>query len=273
MALKIGALAKATGVTIDTVRYYERIGLLSPESRTDAGYREYAPETVKRLRFVRKAQRLGFSLEEIAELLVFGSSPESTAGDILQITEQKIAEQKTEIDELTQLRDSLVHLALDCTGEGPVQECPILNHFYDESDAVLPSAKTAGTVPATASTGGITAIGPSRTPKKENIMNHDFDACTQACLDCMTACARCLDACIGDQKMADCAKLCRDCMIVCNTCAILCASGSDNCASLCKACADICDACAEECEMHDSEHCRKCAEACRKCAEECRKMA
>ena len=273
MALKIGALARSTGVKIDTVRYYERIGLLSPDSRTDAGYREYAPDAIGRLRFIRKAQRLGFSLEEISELLVFGFSPESTAGDILEITEQKIAEQQAKIEDLAQLRASLMQLALDCTGEGPVAECPILNHFYDEGDAVLPSAKTAGTIPATASARGISANRPSRTSKKDNTMKHDFDACTQACLDCMTACARCLDACIGDQKMADCAKLCRDCMIVCNACAILCASGSDNCASLCKACAEICDACAEECEKHDSEHCRTCAEACRKCAEECRKIA
>ena len=273
MALKIGALAKATGVKIDTVRYYERIGLLSPEGRTEVGYREYAPDAIQRLRFIRKAQRLGFSLEEIGELLVFGSSPESTAGDILKVTEQKIAEQQAKIEDLAQLHASLVQLALDCTGEGPVEECPILNHFYDDSDAVLPSAKNAGTIPAPASTRGISANRPSRTSKKDDIMNHDFDACTQACLDCMTACARCLDACIGNQNMVDCAKLCRDCMLVCNTCAILCASGSDNCASLCKACAEICDACAEECEKHDSDHCRKCAEACRKCAEECRKMA
>ncbi len=273
MAMKIGALAKATGVKIDTVRYYERIGLLFPEGRTDVGYREYAPDAIQRLRFIRKAQRLGFSLEEIGELLVFGSSPEATAGDILEITEQKIAEQQAKIEDLARLRASLVQLALDCTGKGPVAACPILNHFYDGSDAVLPSAKSVGAIPAAASIRGISVNRPSRTSKEDNTMNHDFEACTQACLDCMTACARCLDACIGDQKMADCAKLCRDCMVVCNACAILCASGSKNCASLCKACADICDACAEECEKHDSEHCRKCGEACRKCTEECRKKA
>ena len=164
---------------------------MSPESRTDADYREYAPDAIGRLRFIRKAQRLGFSLEEISELRVFGSSPESTAGDILEITEQKIAEQQTKIEDPAQLRASLMQLALDCTGEGPVAECPILNHFYDEGEAVLPSAKTARTIPVTASARGISANRTSPTSRKDNSMKHVFfDACTQAYLDCMTACAR-----------------------------------------------------------------------------------
>ncbi|PVA08955.1 hypothetical protein DC366_16185 [Pelagivirga sediminicola] len=124
-----------------------------------------------RLRFIRKAPRLGFSLEEIGELLVFGSSPESTAGDILEIAERKIAEQQAKIEDLAQLRASLVHLALDCTGEGPVAACPIPNHFYDEGDAVLPSAKNAGAIPAAASTRGISVNRPSRTSKEDNAIN------------------------------------------------------------------------------------------------------
>ncbi|WP_133176245.1 heavy metal-responsive transcriptional regulator [Pelagivirga sediminicola] len=180
MAFKIGALAKATGVKIDTLRYYERIGLLSPEGRTEAGYREYAHDAIQRLRFIRKAQGLGFSLSEIGKLLVFGSSPESTAGDILEITEQKIAEQQAKIEDLTQLRASLVQLALDCTGEGPVEECPILNHFYDEGDAVLPSAKSTGMIPPAASTRDIPVNRPLRTSKEDDTMIHDFDACRRA---------------------------------------------------------------------------------------------
>lgn len=143
--MKIGMLARAAGVKIDTVRYYERKGLLEPEGRTGAGYREFSSESVRRLKFIRKAQGLGFSLSEIAQLLVFGSSPESTAGDILEITERKIAEQQKAIDDLVELRETLVQLARECTGEGPVEGCPILNHFYDEEDQVFPLRKTAGT--------------------------------------------------------------------------------------------------------------------------------
>lgn len=93
------------------------------------------------------------------------------------ITERKIAEQQAKIEDLAQLRASLVQLAFDCTG-GPVEACPILNHFYDEGYAVLPSAKNAGTIPATASTRGIFANRPSRTSKKDNTMNHNLEACT-----------------------------------------------------------------------------------------------
>ncbi|WMS44404.1 heavy metal-responsive transcriptional regulator [Acuticoccus sp. MNP-M23] len=132
MPLTIGQLAKDTGVTVDTIRFYERKGLLLPDDRTVANYRTYSAESLRRLKFIRKAQALGFTLEEVAELLTFGSSPESTAGDVLHATERKIEEQRKKIEQLSRLRDVLIELAAECDGEGPTEECPIINYFFDE---------------------------------------------------------------------------------------------------------------------------------------------
>lgn len=132
LPLIIGQLAEATEVTVDTIRFYERKGLLLPDDRTPANYRTYSKESLRRLRFMRKAQALGFTLEEIAELLTFGSSTESTAGDVLSVTERKINEHRKRIDDFTRLRDALVVLAAECSGEGSTDNCPILNYFYDD---------------------------------------------------------------------------------------------------------------------------------------------
>ena len=136
MTMTIGQLANSVGVNIDTVRFYERKGLLMPDDRTAAGYRVYSRDAERRLHFIRKAKRLGFTLDEIAELLAFGTSPESTASDVKAATEAKIEEHRTRIAELTRLREVLTRLAEDCVGEGPTETCPILNHFYgDEGNA------------------------------------------------------------------------------------------------------------------------------------------
>lgn len=130
----IGKLARAGQVKIDTIRYYEQQGLLEPEGRTPSGYRVYGPETVRRLKFIKKAQHLGFTLSEIAKLLGFGTSLEASAGDVLAVTEEKIAEQKAKIDELKNLRRILHHLAEICPGEGPVSACPILDYLCPHDD-------------------------------------------------------------------------------------------------------------------------------------------
>ena len=81
--LTIGKLARASHVKIDTIRYYERQGLVSPEARTEAGYRLYNLESLRRVKFIRKAQGLGFSLTEIAQLLHFGVEQDATKADVL----------------------------------------------------------------------------------------------------------------------------------------------------------------------------------------------
>jgi len=131
--LSIGKLAKACGVNIDTVRYYERKGLLTPTDRTHAGYRVFSNETVKRLKFVRRAQTLGFTLAEIKEILTLSETPEADCADIRDYTHKKITEIKERITDLAKIIYSLEKLAKSCPGEGkPLNECSILQYYYGE---------------------------------------------------------------------------------------------------------------------------------------------
>ena len=131
--LTIGKLAKATNTSIDTIRYYERMGLLNPDARSAHDYRMYEESAINRLRFIKNAQQLGFSLTEIDKLLKFGSSKQSNAGDVLKMTEEKILAHENKIKELQKIQVVLTDLAKQCSGEGPTSECPILKSLYPES--------------------------------------------------------------------------------------------------------------------------------------------
>ncbi|HEV8646425.1 MAG TPA: heavy metal-responsive transcriptional regulator [Burkholderiales bacterium] len=124
--LTIGKLARQGGVNIQTIRYYERRGLIPKPNRSSSGYRLYDEEAVRRLGFVRKAQLLGFSLHEIDELLSLRMRPGITCADIRKRARQKIATVEEKIAELTRIRGALAKLATACRGEGPTSECPIL---------------------------------------------------------------------------------------------------------------------------------------------------
>lgn len=130
--INIGKLAYISGVSTDTIRYYERIGLVEPEGRTSSGYRTYSSETVRKIKFIKKAQGLGFSLDEIRTLLDLSTSDAATAGDVLKVAEEKIVEFKHKILELEQIRNVLEDLAARCSGTGPISNCPILDHLYPE---------------------------------------------------------------------------------------------------------------------------------------------
>ena len=133
--LTIGKLAKACDVKVDTVRYYERMGLVLPIERSESGYRKYSVDSIKRLRFVRRAQSLGFTLEEIKELLELSDTPEADCGDVQEHARHKISEVEVKIADLLKIKSSLEELADFCPGKGkPLAECNILQHFYgDES--------------------------------------------------------------------------------------------------------------------------------------------
>ena len=112
---------------MQTIRYYERRGLLPQPARTASGYRKYSDDAIRRLRFIRQAQALGFSLSEIEELLSLRMQPGTTCGDIRQRARQKIATVNTKMDELQRIKDALGKLARACRGNGPTSECPILD--------------------------------------------------------------------------------------------------------------------------------------------------
>jgi Hg(II)-responsive transcriptional regulator len=123
--LTIGRLAEHADVGIDTVRFYERRGLLPEPERTGSGYRIYAGETVARLRFIRRAKRLGFSLDEIKTLLRL----QDTGGkksEVKQLTSRKLKQIDTKIEDLTSMRAVLADLDRECSGSGDVDGCPII---------------------------------------------------------------------------------------------------------------------------------------------------
>lgn len=124
--LTIGKLATRGSVNVQTIRYYERSGLLPKPSRSSSGYRLYADDAVGRLRFIKQAQALGFSLDEIRELLSLRMRPGTTCGDIRQRARRKIAAVDRKIEDLQHIKGALTKLAAACRGSGPSSDCPIL---------------------------------------------------------------------------------------------------------------------------------------------------
>lgn len=129
-SIGIGALAKAAGVGIDTVRYYERAGLVAPSDRLASGYRRYSSVEVSRLRFIRRAQALGFSLREIRELLALSSS--RNVASVKRKAEARLADVDKRLDELKRVREGLSKLIKACPGHGTPESCPILQALGGE---------------------------------------------------------------------------------------------------------------------------------------------
>lgn len=125
--ITIGRLAKQAGMGVETLRYYERRGLIAPRKRTEAGYRLYDPDAVRRLRFIRRAQTLGFTLEEIGDLLAFSDDPNASAGNVKAMTQAKIDDIDRRIRDLERMKRALAGLAEGCPGHrASTVECPIL---------------------------------------------------------------------------------------------------------------------------------------------------
>ncbi|MGH7547486.1 MAG: MerR family transcriptional regulator [Gemmatimonadales bacterium] len=132
MVLTIGQVATAADVNIQTIRYYERRGLFPTPRRTPAGYRQYADEAVTRLRFIKHAQELGFSLKEIQELLALRVRHAAACDAVLRKTRAKIALVEGKIRELQRLKRTLEHLAAACAARRPTADCPILETLEDD---------------------------------------------------------------------------------------------------------------------------------------------
>lgn len=124
-SIGIGQLAKRAGVGIDTVRYYERNGLLSPRTRLASGYRRYGLLEISRLRFIRRAQALGFTLKEVKELLAL--SEQRDVARVKRSAQAKLVDVKSRIAALEKIRGGLTTLIAACPGHGRATDCPILN--------------------------------------------------------------------------------------------------------------------------------------------------
>ena len=124
--LTIGRLAKEAGLGIETVRFYERQGLIEPPPRTDSNYRIYPQEEITRLKFIKRAKNLGFTLHEIKDLMALRHDPHATKADVKERTLAKIEDISQKIHDLTRIKAALEHLANACDGQGPLEQCPIL---------------------------------------------------------------------------------------------------------------------------------------------------
>lgn len=124
-----GELAKRGGVNIETIRYYERRGLLPKPPRSASGYRLFSADDARRVHFIKRAQELGFSLDEIGELLALQAAPHTTRADVRKRAQAKIADIDEKLRDLQAMKESLEWLTAVCTGHGSVCGCPILESF------------------------------------------------------------------------------------------------------------------------------------------------
>jgi MerR family transcriptional regulator, copper efflux regulator len=131
--MKIGELAQRAEVNIDTVRYYERQGLLPAPQRLRSGYRQYESQDVSRLRFVRRAKALGFTLIEIRDLLELSSHREKDMASMKAAAMLKLDDVEEKLAELTRIRNGLKTLVASCPGHGALEKCPILNALSEEA--------------------------------------------------------------------------------------------------------------------------------------------
>jgi Hg(II)-responsive transcriptional regulator len=124
--LTIGEVAKQANVRIETLRYYERTGLVARPPRSESNYRLYPQETVRRVQFIKRAQELGFSLKEIMELLALRATPETPCADIRTRALGKITAIEEKIRVLHAMKHALAQLVAACSGQGEITDCPIL---------------------------------------------------------------------------------------------------------------------------------------------------
>jgi MerR family transcriptional regulator, copper efflux regulator len=130
--LTIGRLAKQAGVGVETIRFYESAGLIARPARRPLGYRQYSYDVVRRVRFIRHAKDLGFTLKEIQELLELRVDPKSTCEDVRRRARGKLTKIEERIASLGRMKAALVRLERQCRGKGPTSDCPILEELDRE---------------------------------------------------------------------------------------------------------------------------------------------
>ena len=128
--LTTGQLAKQANVNLETIRYYERKGLLLEPPRNESGHRRYTLDALRRTEFIKRAQSLGFSLNEISDLLSLRVGTGKTCADVRTRVEAKIKDVQEKIVDLKGIEQALIRLADKCGGKGPVGQCPILEELY-----------------------------------------------------------------------------------------------------------------------------------------------
>lgn len=130
--LTVGEVAQRAAVNLQTIRFYEREGLLPKPPRTASNYRVYSEDAIRRVRFIKRAQELGFSLKDIRELLALRARPGTRCADVRLQATAKLQDIEEKIGTLRRMRRALTKLIGECSGKGPVSECPILEALEEK---------------------------------------------------------------------------------------------------------------------------------------------
>lgn len=132
--LRIGDVATRAGVNVETLRYYERRGILRSPKRSAAGYREYPPDTVRLIRFIKRAQELGFTLDEIEDLIALRQTPGTRRNKVRELAASKLQAIDEKIARLSAMRDALSPMVEECSCSAETVTCPILEALDDATD-------------------------------------------------------------------------------------------------------------------------------------------
>jgi Hg(II)-responsive transcriptional regulator len=132
--MRIGEVAETAGVNIQTLRYYERRGLLPEPRRHSSGYRKYDAETVQLVRFIKRAQELGFTLNEISELIRLRRADQRRTSQVRALATAKLEDIERKISQLAAMRQALQVLVEECACEGKALACPIIESLNDPSE-------------------------------------------------------------------------------------------------------------------------------------------
>ena len=141
--LTIGVMARHTGCKVETIRYYERIGLLEEPLRSAGGHRNYGRDDLKRLSFIRRARELGFPLDSVRALLGLSEPGDASCAEVEKLAAAHLAEVRAKIEDLARLREVLGELLARCKG-GTVPACPIIETLYTEAPAGAGAASHGG---------------------------------------------------------------------------------------------------------------------------------
>ncbi|MEX2284888.1 MAG: MerR family DNA-binding protein [Gemmatimonadota bacterium] len=134
MTLTIGAVAKQAGLGIQTVRFYEREGLIEAPPRSSSGYRAYDEKAVYRLRFIRRAQELGFTLKEIRELIALEQDQDADCEQVRGVASSKLSTVENKIADLQRMKAALQQLIHSCNGSGPIRDCVIMDCLQSSTE-------------------------------------------------------------------------------------------------------------------------------------------
>ncbi len=129
--LRISQVAKESGVGAETVRFYESKGLIETVGRSASGYRQFPASTIDQIRFIQQAKRLGFTLNEISELIDLKNAPDANCTEIRKAAKAKIADIQEKIESLEQIKTTLQPLVDQCKSTDPISDCPIINSLGD----------------------------------------------------------------------------------------------------------------------------------------------